>query len=285
MSMNWPDEKYVKLYVRDSLTWRSWCWQARAIFPNILRKLDGAGIIETGNLEPAVAVARQIDFPADVVRVGLEDILASETLKKVAGGLESTAFIAAQEARKTEALKKRDQRERVAAARRAAEVAEIRTEAVPTPSHDVPSCPVLSPSSPAQPVPSPAQPEKRRVAENATPLAFDLEVQGDPPTMPPKAPREEDALCADFEEIIGKPYVWSGAKDGTAFARLRRTTPLEEIRSRWRGALRSTDKWLGVRTIAQLASKWNDLAKVPLDLTGDWRSRVDHTQDFFKGVQ
>ena len=102
----------------------------------------------------------------------------------------------------------------------------------------------------------------------------------------PAAPRESDALCQDFTDIIGTPYRWQAAKDGVAFAGLRKSESLEEIRRRWRGGLKSNDKWLGVRTVAQLASKWNDLAKLPLDLTGDWRSRVDHTNpDFFAGVE
>jgi hypothetical protein len=96
-----------------------------------------------------------------------------------------------------------------------------------------------------------------------------------------RSPRDSDLMCADFEEVIGEAYEWQGVKDGAAFAALRKTHTLEEIRSRWRSGLKSNDKWLGVRTVAQLRSKWNDLAKMPLDLTGDWRSRVDHSKDFF----
>lgn len=98
-------------------------------------------------------------------------------------------------------------------------------------------------------------------------------------------PRETDLLCDDFREIVGSDYVWGGAKDGKAFAQLRKRVSLEEIRARWRAGLqRPADKWLGVRTVAQLALKWNDLASMPLDLSGDWRSRVDHSKGFFDGV-
>lgn len=75
-----------------------------------------------------------------------------------------------------------------------------------------------------------------------------------------RAPRETDLLCEDFKEVIGKAYVWADAKDGTAFAKLKRTETIEEIRARWKAGLKSDDKWRSVRTIAQLASKWNDLA-------------------------
>lgn len=76
----------------------------------------------------------------------------------------------------------------------------------------------------------------------------------------PRAPRETDLLCEDFREIIGKAYVWADAKDGAAFAKLKRTETIEEIRARWKAGLKSEDKWRSVRTVAQLASKWNDLA-------------------------
>ncbi len=79
-----------------------------------------------------------------------------------------------------------------------------------------------------------------------------------------RAPRETDTLCDDFKEIVGSPYLWQRAKDGAAFAGLRKLHSLGEIRHRWRAGLKSDDRWLSVRTVAQLAQKWNDLA----DLAG-----------------
>lgn len=74
-----------------------------------------------------------------------------------------------------------------------------------------------------------------------------------------RAPRESDGLVEDFETVIGSKYQWQGAKDGAALAGLRKHSSIDEIRSRWRAGLRA-DGWLSVRTVAQLASKWNDLA-------------------------
>jgi hypothetical protein len=77
----------------------------------------------------------------------------------------------------------------------------------------------------------------------------------------PSTPRESDLLCEDFRQVTGTPYLWQGAKDGTALARLRATASVEEIRSRWKAGLRAPpDEWASCRTVAQLASKWNDLA-------------------------
>lgn len=148
--MNWSDEKYVKLYTRDTLTWRAWPWQARCVWPLITRKLDGAGLIETGTMEPALAISMQIDVPVEVVRPGLAAIMESGTLEVVSGGLLAPKYVEAQEARKTEAQKKRDQRERHRDQRRAAQVDEIRKEPVPTASPVVTECPPPAQPSPAQ---------------------------------------------------------------------------------------------------------------------------------------
>jgi hypothetical protein len=48
--MRWPDESYVKLYTRDTPTWRAMAWQARALLPLLMRKVDKAGLMECGSL-------------------------------------------------------------------------------------------------------------------------------------------------------------------------------------------------------------------------------------------
>lgn len=172
--MNWPDEKYVKVYTRDTLTWKSWCWQARTVFSLLVRKLDGAGLIETGRMDPVDALALQLDLPRDVVAVGLPPILECGTAETVPGGLLVPKWIEAQESTKTEAQKKRDQRSRVRDQRRIAQVSEIRQSPVP-------ECPALSPAvpgcpPPAQPSPttSPAQPpaQKETTSSASPPLVL-----------------------------------------------------------------------------------------------------------------
>lgn len=78
--------------------------------------------------------------------------------------------------------------------------------------------------------------------------------------LKPKKPRPSDELCADFLAIVGSKYGWNGAKDGENFAWLLKQAPLEQIRDRWRRGLAHDDKFKQVRTVAQLRSKWNDLA-------------------------
>ena len=80
-----------------------------------------------------------------------------------------------------------------------------------------------------------------------------------------RTPRESDLLIEDFKAVIGSTYAWQGAKDGTAFADLRKHATLEEVRSRWRRGLAApAEAWASCRTVAQLKSKWNDLAQARL---------------------
>ena len=68
--MNWSDERYAKLYVRKTATWITWPWQARAVFPSLLKEADGTGLIDTGSRSPAQTLAVMIGFPVEVVEVG-----------------------------------------------------------------------------------------------------------------------------------------------------------------------------------------------------------------------
>ena len=79
----------------------------------------------------------------------------------------------------------------------------------------------------------------------------------------PMAPRDSDRLCADFAESVGSKYAWQGAKDGTALAYLLTVASIDEVSRRWRLGLKApADDWASCRTVAQLRSKWNDLATV-----------------------
>lgn len=137
--MNWCDEKYVKLYTRNTATWVLWPWQARAIFPHLLRATNYAGVLETGNGDRLVALSALIMMPVEVIEAGVAAMLETGTLEAIRSGFLMPKYIEAQEATKTERAKKRDQRERQ------------RTQARESPEAPVPSCPDLSRVVPLQP--------------------------------------------------------------------------------------------------------------------------------------
>lgn len=192
MSLNWPDENYAKLYTRDTPNWLMMPWQARALLPLMIRKADGAGFIDTGDRELA-ALSLVVQLPQDVVQVGLYALVELGTVSRTAGGLELPNFVEAQEARKTEGQKKRDQRTKVRDLRRA-EVRETVESPVPTLSPPSPQgvplllCSALPSSSSSSPSSStPALPSSVQAAGKK---AKKVKAQAELDVVPPKPPRE-----------------------------------------------------------------------------------------------
>ncbi len=109
--MRWEDERYVRLYTRDTVDWNMWPWQSRALFPLLLRKLDRAGIFELGKHGMA-GLADAVRLPVEVVDAGLAGLIVDGCLERRGEVLVMRSFIEAQESSSTDAQRKRDQRER-----------------------------------------------------------------------------------------------------------------------------------------------------------------------------
>lgn len=199
--MNWSDERYVKVYTRDTLTWLSLGFEARAVLALLLRKVNGAGIMETGTIEAARAVAMQIVAPVDVVRTGLAELVAIGTVEMVPNGVLLPNFVEAQEATKTESRKKADQRQRDRDQRRQAQLVE-------TLEADVPRSPAVSRAVPLQPSPAqlttsspPAQPSPPP-AQRDQPRSKKPKAQAElPEIIPPAPPREPSRGEVLFEKF------------------------------------------------------------------------------------
>ena len=68
--MNWEDERYVRLYVRDTGDWCALSWDAQALLMHLLRKTDRSGIVQLGkrgraNLPAMLAMATR---PRELIR-------------------------------------------------------------------------------------------------------------------------------------------------------------------------------------------------------------------------
>lgn len=109
--MRWEDERYVRLYTRDTATWLMVPWQARAVLPLILRKCDRAGIIDLDS-DGLAGLAVMIGLPLEVVTVGVEAWVAKRTIVLADTRLIVPNYLAAQETRSSDARRKRDQRDR-----------------------------------------------------------------------------------------------------------------------------------------------------------------------------
>lgn len=109
--MNWEDERYVRLYTRDTVTWKLWDWRARTTFMHMCRKADRAGVLDVG--ESGVAgLAALVDLPFDIVDSGVAQLEASGTVEHAASSFVIVRFIEAQEAKSTNAQRQRAWREK-----------------------------------------------------------------------------------------------------------------------------------------------------------------------------
>lgn len=242
--MDWSDEHYVKLYSRRTATYCLWPWQARALLGPLLCVLDKSGILDVGTRRPpAESVAALTLLPTEVVAPGLEAMLTDGSLELESGRLVMPKFLEAQEARKTRAAVARDHREKKrdkARAKSAGLLGGTVTESDQR-EHRVTAS---DPPSPARPLPVPVPLKTTR-----------------------EKPREPDArwqptvqrLEQVFKTTTGAAYRFQGSKDGAALKRLLAHSTPDEIVRRWSVGLRGKD-WLHTATIAQLDSKWNDLA-------------------------
>jgi hypothetical protein len=109
--MRWEDERYVRVYTRDTAELLALTWEARALLWAVLRKCDRAGIIPVGK-SGVRGLAGLVGMPPEVVERVLPELLADGCVRGAEASYIVPNFLAAQEAKTTDAQRKRDQRER-----------------------------------------------------------------------------------------------------------------------------------------------------------------------------
>jgi hypothetical protein len=109
--VRWEDERYVRIYTRDTPEWTALSWDARSVFWGLLRRCDRAGILRVGKAGLR-ALAGVIPAPLEVVERAVPELLADGCLLAADGAYIIPNFLRAQEAITTDAQRKRDQRER-----------------------------------------------------------------------------------------------------------------------------------------------------------------------------
>lgn len=85
--MRWEDERYVRVYTRDTVDWQGLSFDAQALFLLLLRKVDRAGLLDLGKPgNRGVAVA--IGHPRDWARLepALEELLTDGCVRVVDEG-------------------------------------------------------------------------------------------------------------------------------------------------------------------------------------------------------
>lgn len=116
--MRYEDESYVRVYRRNTIAWRMLPWEARTTLLHLFRAVDRAGLLDVGEYGPE-GVAALLELPVEVVATGLAKLIEKGTVTWAGQNgdvLFIPNFLTAQEAHSSDAQRKRDQRERAAAA-------------------------------------------------------------------------------------------------------------------------------------------------------------------------
>lgn len=219
--MHWEDERYVRLYTRDTPTWLLMPWQARATLPLILRKADRAGVIDLGS-EGMEGLAITIGLPLEVTKPGVEALAKKGTITLTDTTLVVDKFVEAQETPQSDSQRQRTSREK----RR--DLAKSLSRGV-TRSHAV-----SQPVTPNLAVPNRAEPAEPK---ETTPLL--------------------SRLVASFLAVLGREYA-GNAHDMSSVDALRKLGSADEIDRRWRASL--TAKYPRCATLKELVKHWNHFA-------------------------
>jgi hypothetical protein len=155
--VRWDDERYVRLYTRDTIAWKKLPWQSRALMPLLLRVVDRAGIVDLDGYG-ADGLAELVMMPTEIVAPGLVGLIADGSVEQRGDVLCVRNFLEAQEVPMTDAQRQREKRARDRAKAREAIATESNepdvTNVTPVRDshetslscHSVPSVPSVTPS-------------------------------------------------------------------------------------------------------------------------------------------
>lgn len=109
--MNWEDERYVRLYVRDTGDWVTLSWDAQALFVQILRKVDRAGVLQFGKhgIRSLAAVIGHREM-AERLAPALDELLADGCIQMQGDCIIVPNFIEAQEAKQSDKQRQSESR-------------------------------------------------------------------------------------------------------------------------------------------------------------------------------
>lgn len=108
--MDWPNEKWVKLYTRDTDDHLVLSWQARAVWHEMIRKFDRSGLIEMKRGRRGLAAL--IRIPLEVVDAAIPELVEDGRLRELPNGYFAPNFMEAQEATSSNSQRQRESRER-----------------------------------------------------------------------------------------------------------------------------------------------------------------------------
>jgi hypothetical protein len=128
--MDFGDERYVRLYTRDTATWKMLPEEGKCMLGILLRKADRAGVVEFGTADLIEAIVALTDMPRlrEVVERGVEALATADVIVIHEGRLVFPRFIEAQETPQTDRARQRESRKRRADQARMANMSQNVTE-------------------------------------------------------------------------------------------------------------------------------------------------------------
>jgi hypothetical protein len=165
--VNYEDEDYVRFYTRDTVSWIGLGWEGQTVLSLMLHgKFDRAGVFDCDGHDPSHAVTLVTRIPEEVVKIGLERLVASGAWVLRDGKIVWPKFVHAQNCRRSDKARQRESREK----RRSDALGDTR---------DQPSQPVTKPPESVTPGDERSQPVTPSLAEQSraeiplTPLSED----------------------------------------------------------------------------------------------------------------
>lgn len=148
--MDFANERYVRLYVRDTVTWKRLGWDGQNALTQLLRKADRAGVVDLGGIEPWEALAVLCGAPEAAARLGVARAIELGCVVHDADRLVFPRYIEANETPMSDAQRARESRAKRATLSPTVTapspiVTECHAESrAVTPCHSVPSVPYLT---------------------------------------------------------------------------------------------------------------------------------------------
>jgi hypothetical protein len=181
--MDFADERYVRLYTRNTTTWRRLEWEGQCMLAQLLRCVDRAGLLEIEDMSPVEAAILHTGGPPAFVEKGISRMLELGVLVHRGTTLLFPRFIEAQETAKTDRARQRESREkrRDLTKSRHDESQNVTESHEPsqtvTVSHSesqpvTPCCAVLNRSVPNYSVPSVPDTVPANLSQNVTPIGL-----------------------------------------------------------------------------------------------------------------
>jgi hypothetical protein len=110
--VDWSNERYVRIYTRDTKTWKLLGWEGQAVLCLLARRFDRSGLLDDVRSGEDVALMIGGGFPEEIASIGLDKILKHDVMVLTAGGLLWPNFMEAQESSKSNTQRQREFRDK-----------------------------------------------------------------------------------------------------------------------------------------------------------------------------